>query len=64
MQISQLFTVSTGFLSRLHLLKKEDIPLLREVVREHNHLYHIEEQPIISDTEYDRLFHALACFTS
>lgn len=60
MQISQLLTVSTGLLSRLHLLKKEDIPLLREVVREHNHLYHIEEQPIISDTEYDRLFHALA----
>lgn len=30
------------------------------MIREHNQLYHIQEQPIISDTEYDQLFHALA----
>ena len=60
MQISQLLSLSTDYLSRLHLLKKEDIFTLREVIREHNRLYHIEEQPIISDTEYDRLFHTLA----
>jgi DNA ligase (NAD+) len=60
MNQSQLFLLSTDFLGRLHLLKKEDILTLREVIREHNNLYHILEQPIISDTEYDQLFHTLA----
>lgn len=60
MQIPQLFSISSDFLSRLHLLKKEDIVILRDIIREHNRLYHIAESPIISDTEYDQLFHALA----
>lgn len=60
MQHSQLLSLTTGYLSRLHLLKKDDILTLRDVVREHNHLYHTDESPIISDTEYDQLFHALA----
>jgi DNA ligase (NAD+) len=30
------------------------------VIREHNRLYYQDEAPIISDTEYDILFHALA----
>lgn len=60
MQTSELLSISIGFLSRLHLLKKDDIFTLREVIREHNRLYHELETPIISDTEYDQLFHALA----
>lgn len=60
MQASQLLSVSTDYLSRLHLLKKDDILPLREVVREHNRLYHDLESPIITDTEYDQLFHTLA----
>ena len=60
MNSSQLLSVSTDFLTRIHLLKKDDISLLREVIREHNRLYHILETPVISDTEYDQLFHALA----
>ena len=60
MNQSELLSLSTDFLGRLHLLKKNDIMTLREVIREHNRLYHILEQPIISDTEYDELFHALA----
>lgn len=60
MNQSQLLSLSTGFLRRKDTLKKADILTLREVIREHNHLYHILEQPIISDTEYDQLFHALA----
>ena len=60
MNPSELLTLSTDFLARRNNLKKNDIPTLREVVREHNRLYHIAEQPIISDTEYDQLFHALA----
>jgi DNA ligase (NAD+) len=60
MLLPELLTVTNGFLARLHNLKKIDIPLLREIIREHNHLYHQKEQPIISDTEYDELFHALA----
>lgn len=60
MNHSKLLSLSADFLSRIHRLKKEDIFPLREVIREHNRLYHQEESPIISDEEYDRLFHALA----
>lgn len=60
MQKSELLAISTDFLSRIHRLKKEDIFPLREAIIEHNRLYHELESPIISDEEYDRLFHTLA----
>ena len=60
MHTSELLKLSTEYLSRIHLLKKDDILPLREIIREHNRLYHELESPIISDTEYDELFHALA----
>jgi DNA ligase (NAD+) len=60
MQLQELLSLSRDFLERSHNLKKGDILTLREIIKEHNRLYHIEEQPIISDTEYDILFHALA----
>lgn len=60
MNQSELLSLSTSFLARKNNLKKDDILTLREVIREHNRLYHVLEQPIISDTEYDQLFHALA----
>ena len=60
MEKSELLRISNDFLGRLHLLKKEDILILREVIREHNRLYYQEESPIVSDMEYDQLFHALA----
>ncbi len=60
MNHSELLSLSRDFLARLHNLKKEDILRLREVVRENNRLYYQDEAPIISDTEYDELFHALA----
>ncbi len=60
MNQTELLTLSSNFLARLHNLKKEDIYHLRDIIREHNRLYHDLESPIISDTEYDQLFHALA----
>lgn len=60
MNTPELLSLSNDFLTRKNNLKKDDIIMLREVIREHNRLYHIDEQPIISDTEYDQLFHALA----
>jgi DNA ligase (NAD+) len=60
MQSSELLTLTNSFLTRIHNLKKEDIITLREIIREHNRLYHDLESPIIGDTEYDQLFHALA----
>ena len=60
MQLFELLSLSHDFLSRSHNLKKSDILTLREVIREHNKLYYQSESPIISDTEYDQLFHALA----
>ena len=60
MEKSELLRISSDFLGRLHLLRKDDILILREVIREHNRLYYQEESPIVSDMEYDQLFHALA----
>lgn len=60
MHITELLSLSQSYLTRIHNLKKEDIFPLRTLIQEHNTLYHIHEQPIISDTEYDILFHALA----
>jgi DNA ligase (NAD+) len=60
MNISTLLSHSTDLLSRIHNLKKEDIHTLREVIREHNRLYYQEESPLISDLEYDQLYHGLA----
>lgn len=60
MQKSELLSLSSEYLKRIDRLKKEDIIPLRETVREHNRLYYEEESPIISDVEYDALFHALA----
>lgn len=60
MNQSDLLSLSSDFLRRKDNLKKNDILPLREVIREHNLLYHDREFPIISDTEYDQLFHALA----
>jgi DNA ligase (NAD+) len=60
MNHAELLSLSSDFLNRKNNLKKIDIHRLREVIRGHNHLYHEVESPIISDTEYDELFHALA----
>ena len=60
MHLQELLQISKNFLSRIDKLKKEDIFSLREAIIEHNKLYHELESPIISDTEYDQLFHALA----
>lgn len=60
MDSQSLLSTTTHILSRISRLKKDDILPLREIIREHNRLYHIEESPIISDTDYDILFHALA----
>ncbi len=60
MNPSELLSLSRDYLTRIAGIKKDDIAILREVIREHNTLYHITESPIISDTEYDQLFHALA----
>lgn len=56
----ELLDQSNFYLSRISKLKKEDIFPLRTLIREHNRLYHDLESPVISDEEYDILFHALA----
>lgn len=60
MQKTELLSLTSAYLKRIDRLKKEDIPNLRGIIREHNRLYYEEESPIISDVEYDGLFHALA----
>lgn len=60
MQKPELLSLTSEYLKRIDRLKKEDILPLRDTIREHNRLYYEEESPIISDVEYDTLFHALA----
>lgn len=60
MNQQELLALSENFLKKINRLKKDDIIPLRAVIVEHNRLYHEEENPIISDKEYDELFHALA----
>jgi DNA ligase (NAD+) len=38
------------------LLEREDIPLLRELVEFHRHQYSVLENPLITDSEFDRLY--------
>lgn len=60
MHASELLSQTEYFLSRIDRLKSTDIASLQSLIRAHNHQYYELESPIISDTEYDRLFHALA----
>lgn len=59
MQFPELLAQTTRFLSDIPSLDESDIIPLQEVLREHNRLYYMEQSPIISDQEYDILFHAL-----
>ncbi|MFP4458465.1 MAG: NAD-dependent DNA ligase LigA [Candidatus Zixiibacteriota bacterium] len=38
---------------------KEEIKKLRKLIREHNYHYYVENEPVISDEEYDSLFDRL-----
>jgi DNA ligase (NAD+) len=55
-----LLSRSLSFLERAETLSKTDLPELRDLLREHNRLYYTESAPVLSDTEYDRLFRLLS----
>lgn len=59
MQLPELLTKTTELLSDMESLRESHIPVIREVLREHNRLYYTEQSPIISDREYDMLFQLL-----
>ena len=42
----------------------EKVQELREQINHHNHLYHVLDNPEISDAEYDRLFDELEEITN
>lgn len=48
-----------SLLHRKNALSREDVPALREAIRALNHAYYVESTPLVSDSEYDALFHAL-----
>lgn len=37
----------------------EQIDVLREVIRRHDHLYYVQDDPVITDAEYDALYRVL-----
>jgi DNA ligase (NAD+) len=51
---------SLAFLEKAESLSASDLGELRDLLREHNRLYYVESAPVLSDTEYDRLFHLLS----
>ncbi len=60
MNQTELLSITNLYLTKLHRLGVEDIDILRSIIKEHNALYYQNESPIITDGEYDILFHALA----
>ncbi|MFB6204223.1 MAG: NAD-dependent DNA ligase LigA [Candidatus Nanohaloarchaea archaeon] len=38
---------------------REQVEVLREAIRYHDHMYYVENDPVISDSAYDRLFNRL-----
>ena len=57
----ELQRLTDSFLSKLkdHDFLKSHIAELREVLRFHEYRYYIENDPLLSDTEYDSLFRSL-----
>ncbi len=60
-ETQQLQKHATAFLKNIDNIpvKKNDIELLRDVLRFHEYRYYILNDPLISDFEYDQLFKAL-----
>lgn len=56
-QLDNLDPLSNGTLSRDQAASL--VERLREVVRAHDHRYYIEDDPVLPDAEYDRLYRSL-----
>ena len=56
-QLDDLDPLSNGTLSRDQAASL--VERLREVVRAHDHRYYIEDDPVLPDAEYDRLYRSL-----
>ena len=59
MNIKKLLNKTNKFLNKDFSYKdinNENIDILREIIIEHNTLYHKKEDPVISDEEYDKIF--------
>jgi DNA ligase (NAD+) len=54
-----LLEQSNYFLKNSANLMEADVVALQDCIREHNALYYLQEAPVISDEEYDTLFHTL-----
>ncbi len=57
---SELLSHSESFLAKTpSSLSREDISVLQNLIRCHNEQYYLHSDPVIDDTQYDRLFDAL-----
>ena len=54
-----LLSHTHDYLARIDRLTQGDRTGLADCLRDHNRLYYVEQSPVISDIEYDRLFAAL-----
>jgi len=53
---------TTQWLGGSHHLSTENINELRQILRFHEHRYYVENNPLISDSEYDQLYKMLESF--
>ena len=58
-QVKQLQKSSLEWLTAKQEITPENIEEIRNILRFHEHRYYIENDPLISDTEYDQLFKRL-----
>lgn len=58
-QVKQLQKSSVEWLTAKQEITPENIEEIRNILRFHEHRYYIENDPLISDTEYDMLFKRL-----
>jgi DNA ligase (NAD+) len=58
-QIKFLQDQTTSFIKSVNTTSEKDIEALRNVLRFHEHRYYVQNNPLISDVEYDTLYKAL-----
>jgi len=58
----ELYQQTSEWLSNLDSIESSAIEILRDILRWHEYRYYVQNDPLISDAEYDSLFKILQKF--
>lgn len=61
-QVKTLQSDTSALLKETESIKAQQLSVLRQVLRFHEYRYYVEDNPLISDEEYDRLYKKLEAF--